>query len=296
MIMLWLGIGTLLFLALWFLSLPLRRTRATHDWQQRFEADDHAEEQNLVVYERRLSALESARDRGEIDVARFEEGRHELDRNLLEDTEGRRRAPLKNPLAGRFAIPLAMVALVAASVIGYQWAGADGDLALYAAQQNALNTPGVSMKTLVGRLEEEAETQPDNPKVWALLLPLYQKIGQPGQAIGALERMIELEGRRVDLLAQTAQIKFFMAGRSLTDEVQALVDEILDKDPREPTVLGILGVEAFDDGRYEQAINYWRRALAGFGDNESAQAIRNGIAVARQRLEGAANGTGTVTD
>ncbi len=147
-----------------------------------------------------------------------------------------------------------------------------------------------------GRLEEEAGTQPDNPKVWSLLFPLYQKIGQPGQAIGALERLIELEGRRVDLLAQLAQIKFFVAGRSLTTEVQALIDEILDKDPREPTVLGILGVEAFDDGRYEQAINYWRRALAGFGDNESAQAMRNGIAVARQRLEETANGAERVTD
>lgn len=296
MTMLWLGIGTLLLLALWFLSLPLRRTRAVHDWQQRFEADGRAEAQNLAVYERRLSALESARERGEIDVARFEESRHELDRNLLEDTEVRRRTPLRRPLSGRLLVPLVMTALIGASVIGYRWVGADGGLALYAAQQEVLNTPGASLEDLVGRLEEQARTQPDNPKVWALLFPLYQKIGQPDQAIGALERLIELEGRRVDLLAQLAQIKFFVAGRSLTDEVQTLVDEILDKDPREPTVLGILGVEAFDDGRYEHAIGYWRRALAGFDDNESAEAIRNGIAVARQRLEGASNGAGRVTD
>ncbi|WP_218565796.1 MULTISPECIES: c-type cytochrome biogenesis protein CcmI [Pseudomonas] len=294
--MLWLSIGTLLLIALWFLSLPLRRARAIHDWQQRFEADDHAEAQNLAVYERRLSALKSARDRGEIDVARFEEGRHELDRNLLEDTEAHRRMPLRRPLSGRLMIPLVITAVMAASMIGYRWLGADGDLALHAAQQDVLNTPGASMKTLVGRLEEEAGTQPDNPKVWSLLFPLYQKIGQPGQAIDALERLIELEGRRVDLLAQLAQIKFFVAGRSLTDEVHALIDEILDKDPREPTALGILGVEAFDDGRYEQAIGYWRRALAGFEDSASAEAIRKGTAVAEQRLEQSANEAGLVVD
>ncbi|OZB20362.1 MAG: c-type cytochrome biogenesis protein CcmI [Marinobacter sp. 34-60-7] len=224
------------------------------------------------------------------------ESRHELDCNLLEDTEARRRMPLRRPLSGRLMIPLVMTAVIGASIIGYRWLGADGDLALYSAQQDALNTPGASMKTVIGRLEEEAETQPDNPKVWSLLFPLYQKIGQPGHAIGALERLIELEGRKVELLAQLAQIKFFVAERSLTDEVQALIDEIFDKDPREPTMLGMLGVEAFDDGRYEQAISYWRRALAGFGDNESAQAIRNGIAVARQRLEGTTNGTDPVTD
>ena len=84
-------------------------------------------------------------------------------------------------------IPLVITAVMAASMIGYRWLGADGDLALHAAQQDVLNTPGASMKTLVGRLEEEAGTQPDNPKVWSLLFPLYQKIGQPGQAIDALE-------------------------------------------------------------------------------------------------------------
>ena len=95
MTMLWLSIGTLLLIALWFLSLPLRRARAIHDWQQGFETDDRAEEQNLAVYERRLAALESACERGEVDVARFEESRHELERNLLEDTEARRRVPLR---------------------------------------------------------------------------------------------------------------------------------------------------------------------------------------------------------
>lgn len=296
MTMLWLTVGTLLILALWFLSLPLRRTRATHDWQQRFETDDRAEEQNLAVYERRLAALESARERGEIDVARFEESRHELDRNLLEDTEARRRAPLRHPLSGRLMILLVMTALTAASIIGYRWVGANGDLALYAAQQEVLNSPGASPEDLVDRLEEQAGIQPDNPNVWALLFPLYQKIGQPGLAIRALKRLIELEGRRADLLAQLAQMKFFVSGRSLTDEVQALIDETLAKDPREPTVLGLLGVEAFDDGRYQQAIGYWRRAMAGFDDEESAEVIRNGIAVARQRLKEAANGAGQVAD
>ncbi|WP_148863300.1 c-type cytochrome biogenesis protein CcmI [Marinobacter fonticola] len=289
MTMLWLGIAPLLLLVLWFLSLPLRRTRMTHARQQRFEADDHAEEQNLAVYERRLAALERARERGEIEAARFEESRIELDRNLLEDTETRRRAPLRQPLSGRFVIPLVMMAVIVASVIGYQWVGADGDLALYDAQQEVLNSPNASLAKLVERLEEQAETQPDNPKVWTLLFPLYQQSGQPVLAIRALERLIELEGRRADLLAQLAQIKFFTAGRTLTDKVQALVDEILDKDPRQPTVLGLLGVEAFDDGRYKQAIEFWRRAMAGFDDDESAAAIREGIAVAKQRLERSAN-------
>lgn len=288
--LLWLGIALLLLPALWFLSLPLRRSRTTHARQQQFETHDRAGEQNVAVYQQRLAALEAARERGEIEPARFEESRLELDRNLLEDTEARRRAPLRRPLAGRFMIPLVMVAVVIASTLGYRWIGAEGDLALYAAQQEVLNSPDGSLAMLIDRLEEQAARQPDNPKVWTSLFPLYRESGQLDQAMNALERVIELEGRRADLLAQLAQIKFFAADRTLTDEVQALVDETLDKDPRQPTVLGMLGIEAFDSGRYEQAIGYWRRAVAGFEDAESAAALQNGITVAQQRLAESVNG------
>jgi cytochrome c-type biogenesis protein CcmH len=294
--LLWLGIALLLLPALWFLSLPLRRSRTTWALQRQFETDDRADEQNVSVYQRRLTALEAARERGEIDPARFEESRLELDRNLLEDTEARRRAPLRRPLAGRFLIPLAMVAIVAASTVGYRWIGSAGDLALYAVQQEVLNSPDGSLSTLIDRLEEQAEYQPANPSVWESLFPLYRESGQFDLAVGALERLTELDGRRPDLLAQLAQMKFFAAGRTLTDEVRALVDETLDKDPRQPTVLGILGIEAFDNAQYEQAIGYWRRAVAGFEDAESADALRNGIAVAQQRLGQDADESGAAAE
>lgn len=282
--LLWLGIAALLLPAIWFLSLPLRRSRTFHARQLRFEAEDRADEQNVSVYERRLAALEAAHKRGEIEPARFEETRLELDRSLLEDTQARRRAPLRRPLAGRFLIPLAMLAVVIASTVGYRWVGAEGDLALYAAQQEVLSSPDGSVEMLIDRLEEQARYQPENSKVWMSLFPLYRESGRVEQAMSALERVIGLEGRRVDLLAQLAQIRFFTAERILTDEVQALIDETLEKDPRQPTVLGILGIEAFDSGRYEQAIGYWRRAVRGFEDSESAAALQNGIAVAQQRL------------
>ena len=104
------------------------------------------------------------------------------------------------------------------------------------------------------------------------------------QAVDALERLIEIEGRIPPLLAQLAQIRFFMAERELTDEVQALVDETLAQDPRQPTVLGLLGVNAFDNGDYEQAIDHWRRAIANIEDPNTVTSLREGIRVAQERL------------
>ncbi|WP_163577797.1 c-type cytochrome biogenesis protein CcmI [Halomonas faecis] len=275
----WLAFAILLLPALWLLVSPLRRASALHAAQRDFEAGDRAAEQNVAIYRRRLASLEAALERGEIDQPRFDEDRLELERSLLEDTEGLQRRPLHGPRAGRLAVPVIALALVVGSVAWYYHNGAEGDLALYAAYQESDSLPA-----LVERLEAQAERQPDNPNVWSSLFPIYRDSGQGEAALEAIDHLIRLEGRQPSLLAQKAQLQFFMADRTLTDEVQALVDEILERDSSEPTTLGMLGVVAFDEGDYEKAIDQWRRAIAGMNDPDSADALREGIRAAQQRL------------
>ena len=284
MTLLWIAIAVLLVPALWLLVAPLRNARALHDQQRDFEANDTSAEQNVAIFKRRLASLEAARERGDIDTARFEEDRLELERSLLEDTAFRERRPLKAASAGRIAVPLVMVVVVVVSVIWYQQKGAEGDLTLLAVQQDVRNDPNGSLAMYIERMEQQAERQPDNPNVWSILFPLYRETGQMPKAVHALERLIEIEGRIPPLLAQLAQIRFFMAERALTDDVQALVDETLAQDPRQPTVLGLLGIHAFDNGDYELAIDHWRRAIANIEDPNTVSSLRDGIRVAQERM------------
>ncbi|MGQ4878484.1 c-type cytochrome biogenesis protein CcmI [Billgrantia sp. LNSP4103-1] len=279
MTMLWLSFGLLLLPALWLLVAPMRRARLVHDAQASFEANDRAAEQNVAIYRRRLASLEAALERGDIDRSQFDEDRLELDRSLLEDTENLTRKPLQSPAAGRFAVPVVAVALTVSAMLWYQHEGAEGDLRVFEAFQQSDTLPA-----LLERLEQEARRQPGNPDVWSSLFTLYRDSGQSEAAIEALDRLIELEGRHPSLLAQKAQLMFFMNDRRLTGEVQALVDEVRERDSREPTILGLLGVHAFDEGDYERAISQWRRAIAGMSDSSSAEALREGIRVAQQRL------------
>ncbi|TVU90966.1 c-type cytochrome biogenesis protein CcmI [Vreelandella titanicae] len=284
MTLLWIAIAVLLLPALWLLVSPLRKARALHDQQHDFEANDTSAEQNVAIFKRRLASLEAARERGDIDAARFDEDRLELERSLLEDTAYSERRPLKSASAGRIVVPVVMLAVVAVSVIWYQQKGAEGDLVLFAVQQEVQNDPDGSLAMYIERMEEQAERQPDNPNVWSSLFPLYRETGQMPKAVDALERLIEIEGRIPPLLAQLAQIRFFMAERQLTDDVQALVDETLEQDPRQPTVLGLLGINAFDNGDYEQAIDHWRRAIANIEDPNTVSSLRDGIRVAQERM------------
>lgn len=284
MTLLWLAFALLLLPALWLLVAPLRRARGVHDAQRDFEANDRTAEQNVAIFQRRLASLEAALARDDIDESRFEEDRLELERSLLEDTENLKRPPLKATGSGRLVVPVVMVAVVVASVLWYQREGAEGDLTLLAVQQEVENHPEGSVAMLLERFEQQARRQPDNPNVWMSLFPIYRDTGQSEQAIDALERLIEIDGRQPSLLGQLAQIEFFVADRQLTAEVQALVDETLALDSSQPTVLGVLGVAAFDSGDYESAIGHWRRAIAGMSDPASGEALREGIRVAQQRL------------
>ncbi|MGM0535106.1 MAG: c-type cytochrome biogenesis protein CcmI [Pseudomonadota bacterium] len=284
MTLLWIALAVLLLPALWLLVAPLRRAASVSAAQRDFEANDRTADQNLAIYRRRLASLEAARERGDIDSTRFEEDRLELERSLLEDTEHLVRAPLKSAASGRLAVPVVMVAVVLASVFWYIEKGAEGDLTLYTVQQQVMNDPEATLPMLVERLEEQAARQPDNPNVWRALFPLYRDNGRIDEATDALERLVELEGRQPRLLAELAQIRYFAAGREMTEEVQALVDEVREMDSSQPTVLGMLGIDAFDDGDYEVAIDRWRRAIAGMDDPDTADALRQGIRVAQQRL------------
>ena len=285
MTLLWIAMALLMLPAIVCLLAPLRSARTLYAEQHAFEANDTAAEQNVAIFKRRLASLNAAFERGEIDTGQLAEGQLELERSLLEDTATHAVRPLKSPRAGLLAVPLIALGVTAISLFWYMEEGAEGDLALYSVQQALLDDATATAATYIARIEEQAVLQPDNPNVWAMLFPLYRDTGHETKAINALERLIALEGRLPELLAQLAQIRFFMAGRELTRDVQDLVDETLAQDPRQPTVLGLLGIHAFDAGDYEAAIDHWRRALATINDPPMAESLREGIRAAQERLK-----------
>ncbi|MGM0823999.1 MAG: c-type cytochrome biogenesis protein CcmI [Pseudomonadota bacterium] len=284
MTLLWIALAGVLLPALWLLVLPLRKARRWHEAQSTFEQHDTAVEQNVAIFQRRLAALDAAHEEGKVDQRQYDEEKLALERSLLDDTATIKRRPLKSPASGRWVVPLIMFALAVGSVVWYQQQGAEDDLVLWGIGQDVREDPEGSQARYLERLEAQIREQPENPNLWSTLFPLYRETGQMDNAVNALERLIALEGRLPSLLAQLAQLRFFMAERTLTDEVQALIDEVREADPRQPTALSILGIHAFDQGDYATAIDRWRRAVANVEDPEIAASLREGIRVARGRM------------
>ncbi|MFL9812375.1 c-type cytochrome biogenesis protein CcmI [Stutzerimonas sp. VN223-3] len=272
MIDFWIGAGLLLLAALAFLLLPLLRGR-------RMQAEEDRTALNVALYGERLDELAVQQSAGILTPEQFEAGRADAARELLDDTEGgdtRRSSSL-----GR-AIPL--IAAILVPLLGYglymHWGASDK---LELAREFAVQPK--TMEEATARLERAVKAQPESTEAWYFLARTYMSQGRAADAAAAYAQLIELAGRQPELLGQWAQALYFAEDRQWSEQMQQLTNEALRNDPHEVTSLGLLGIAAFENERFEEAIGFWERLVAILpAQDPSRQAIESGIARARKQL------------
>lgn len=272
MIDFWIAAGVLLLVALAFLLLPILRGRKA-------QAEEDRTALNVALYQERLAELAAQRAAGTLTEEQLEAGRADAARELLDDTEGS--DATRSARLGR-AVPLLAALLV--PLLGYglylHWGASDKvELARQFGEQPR------SLEEMTLRLERAVEAQPDSAEGWYFLGRTYMNQERPADAAKAFARVIELAGRQPELLGQWAQAQYFAGNRQWTKELQALTDEALRTDPREVTSLGLLGIAAYEEGRFQDAIGFWERLVATLPEEDpSREAIKGGIARAREQI------------
>ena len=272
MIDFWLAAGLLLLIALSFLLMPVLRGR-------RAQREEDRTALNVALYQERVAELQAQREEGVLTAEQFETGRAEAARELLADTEGV--APGRVSSLGK-AIPLLAAVLV--PVLGlslYLHFGSSDKVEL----TREFSQPPQSLEEMVARLERAAAAQPDSAEGLYFLGRAYMAQNRPADAARVFERAANLAGRQPELLGQWAQAQYFADDKKWSDKIQALTDEALKADPKEVTSLGLLGIAAFEDQRFEQAIGYWQRLMNELPEGDASRAaLEGGIAKAREQL------------
>lgn len=272
MIDFWMGAGVLLLAALAFLLIPALRVR-------RLQAEEDRTALNVALYEERLGELASQQAAGTLTPEQFEEGRADAARELLEDTDGdevRRSGSL-----GR-TIPL--IAAILVPLFGYGMYMHWGAIDKVALAREFVEQPR-TIEEMTARLEQAVKAQPESTEAWYFLARTYMNQERPADAAAAFAKLVELAGRAPELLGQWAQALYFAGDRQWTDEIRQLTDEALKADPHEVTSLGLLGIAAFEEGRFEEAASFWERLVATLPpEDPSREAIQGGIAQARERI------------
>lgn len=268
----WIYAALLLLAALMLLLWPVLRGRKD-------QAEEDRTALNIALYEEHIAELEAQHANGALSADQLKEGRLEADRELLDDTDVGR--PKQSVNLGN-ALPLIAALLVPVAGLGlYMYWGASEkvELTLSLAEQPK------TVEDMIKRLEDTVRLQPESVDAWYFLGRTYMSEQRPQEAAHAYEKTIELVGRQPDLLGQWAQALYFANDKQWSAELQGLVDEALSQDPNEATSLGLLGIAAFEDKRFQDAIDAWTQLSKSLDPQDpSYQAIQTGIERARSSL------------
>lgn len=279
MIEFWLSAGLLCLVAVGFPLIPLLRGR-------KLQAEEDRTALNVTLYQERLRELDLQHQAGTLDDARLQTARDEAARELLADTEGSGEA---KP-AGRLGRKVPMVMVLSIPLLGillYTQFGAIDEV------QRARTFVGEprSIEEMTARLEQAVQSNPEAPEGWYFLGRSYMAQERPVEAARAFEQAVKVAGREPELLGQWAQALYFAGGKQWTEQLNALTGEALQADPEEVTSLGLLGIAAYEEQRFQDAIGYWERLVAVLPEGDpSRQAIAGGIARARQEIDPQAGG------
>ena len=150
--------------------------------------------------------------------------------------------------------------LLVALVVGlYQQLGGWEDVEIADALANLETAQPDDVMALIDRIEVRSEARPDNADYSLLLAEYFLSGNQPNQATRYFDRLIEAGTTSPEILGKAAQAEFLSSGRILSGQARARAEQALAMDPMQSTALATLGMAAFEEADYAQAIEFWQR-------------------------------------
>lgn len=282
----WIAATVLIILALAFVLYPV----LFHSSAAREQADYR--NQNLMAYRSRMKELDAEYEAGLLDDENYRQLKEELAGAMLDDVPDK---TITGPtLTGRKSAMavglLAILVLPAATYLLYQeWGAMDRVEQLVAMQQMGQTDSArqSQMTELTGQLREKLEASPDNPDGWAMLGQSYMRLERYQDAAYAFRRLSDYapnQNAQAVALGLAAQALFFRSQGAMTAEVRDAIDAARALNPDEVNALGLLGIYAFSQENYREAIRHWERIVEAAPDHPQLESIKGGIREAYGRL------------
>ncbi len=283
----WLAATALMGLALAFVLFPLFFNRP------RDRAETDLRNQNLLAYRGRMAELEAEHKAGILDHENYRQLRDELAGSLLDDVseEPVSTAKPESRRTGAWIIAAGSVVLIPAlAMYLYQHWGAMDDVEQWVAMNEISSGDDRvgQVNQLTAQLRARLEASPDNPEGWAMLGRTYMSMERYPDAAWAFERLAEQTSdfprQAATALGLAAQARFFESKGDMNATVVAAIEAARAVNPDEVNALGLLGIHAFEQKQFEQAIGYWERIAEVVPNHPQLPSIRQGIEQAYQRL------------
>lgn len=278
--MLWAAFAALTAVAVIALLVPLTRN------PKRAAA---AEASVSSIYARQLREIDRDLARGLIGPNEAEAARTEVGRRLLRaaDTEAATSDPGPRP-ARRLATVL-VVAVPLAAVGFYLYSGAPGLPDDPLSERRAEGVASQSIDDLVARVEQRLRDDPGDGRGWAVIAPVYLRLGRAGDAVAAYQNAIRLNGDSAPLETGLGAALAMLADGVVTRDARLAFERAANLDPNAVQPRFYLAIALGQEGRTEEARAAWKALIGGAKGDEPW------LAAARQELAALDGGTAGAT-
>ena len=124
---------------------------------------------------------------------------------------------------------------------------------------------------MVARLEKRLESAPDDPAGWARLGRSYAVLERFDDAKRAYAKATQLAPDDVAILTDYATLLISENPRQPSKEALAAFTRLYQLNPKHPGALWVLGLDAYNNNKYKQAIKHWEALL---GRRSGAKLVR----------------------
>jgi cytochrome c-type biogenesis protein CcmH len=245
----------LVAVALAFLLPPLLRTRTRREAASRAAI-------NTQIYRQGVDELRQEVALGDLSAEEVGPAREELRRRLVEENGPPPVLPAAPMRARRAAVVIA-VALPLVALALYLLVGKPDVMT----EENAVEQEVGEGADYITRLQSHLKRQPRDTRGWVLLARAHADRDEFAAAATAYEQAITVPGSKVakdpGVLAEYADVLGMAQGGRLDGKPMELIERALAVDPKHPAALEMAGSAAYADGRYADAVRYWKELLSG---------------------------------
>jgi cytochrome c-type biogenesis protein CcmH len=218
-----------------------------------------AREADLAVYRDQLAEIERDRASGLLPEGEAEAARLEVSRRVLAVGDHETAAPAAGALARRrlvAVLALAGIPLIAIGIYGALGSPGVPDAPLQARLQKPLEQQDVGI--LIARIEAHLAQNPDDPRGWGLLAPIYLRLGRGEDAARAREQLLRLLGSNAEREADLGEAIVVAANGIVNAEARAAFERSRSLDAANGKARFFLGLAAEQDGNRSEAASIWR--------------------------------------
>jgi len=280
----WILAALFLLLAMTIIALPLRSNA-----NKLLQSDEIALRENVLLYRERISDLDNDKARGAIDAVQYAQLASELARTLLADANAAARRQHTERKQGKRLLFAFVAALPVIAIAAYLQLGSLADWRIAQQLERISGMPEAMAAPLraevAALIKEQLIKHPDKLDYRVMLARYYMSEQKYDDALLQYRFIAEMLPNNDEAQAYFAQALFLAGNREIKPEVQAAIDRTLAINPHNGTVLGMLGINAFESGDYRKAIDSWQKVVDGLApDSQDADMLRKGIERAKQKL------------